>query len=100
MWATSWVTLLLAGARSRAWSPARGRTTVKAMVPESELYRYAATLRSMTQGRAHHSRALAGYQACTSRRGEEGGGGAERGGSRALGFIWAEPRSARAKGRS
>ena len=42
--------------------PASGRTTVRAMVPESELYKYAATLRSITQGRAHHSRKLAGYE--------------------------------------
>jgi elongation factor G len=42
--------------------PAEGRTTVRALVPESELYKYAATLRSMTQGRASHSRKLAGYE--------------------------------------
>jgi len=42
--------------------PSGGRTTIKAMVPESELYKYAATLRSITQGRGHHSRALAGYE--------------------------------------
>jgi elongation factor G len=42
--------------------PNAGRTTVKALVPEAELYKYAATLRSMTQGRAHHSRTLAGYE--------------------------------------
>jgi len=42
--------------------PSSGRTTVKALVPESELYKYSATLRSMTQGRAHHSRKLAGYE--------------------------------------
>ncbi len=41
--------------------PSGGRTTVKAMVPESELFKYAATLRSMTQGRAHHIRKVAGY---------------------------------------
>ena len=40
----------------------QGRTTVRALVPESELYKYAATLRSMTQGRASHSRKLAGYE--------------------------------------
>jgi elongation factor G len=38
-----------------------GDLTSKAMVPESELYKYAATLRSITQGRAHHARTLAGY---------------------------------------
>jgi len=43
--------------------PAGGRTTVRAMVPESELYKYAATLRSITQGRGHHTRKRAGYEA-------------------------------------
>jgi elongation factor G len=43
--------------------PGNGRTTVRAMVPESELYKYAATLRSITQGRAHHTRRHAGYEA-------------------------------------
>ncbi len=43
--------------------PGNGRTTVRAMVPESELYKYAATLRSITQGRAHHARRHAGYEA-------------------------------------
>jgi len=42
--------------------PNGGRTMVKALVPEAELYKYAATLRSMTQGRAHHTRARAGYE--------------------------------------
>ena len=41
--------------------PENGRTTVRAMVPEAELYKYAATLRSITQGRAHHTRRFAGY---------------------------------------
>ena len=40
----------------------RGRTTIKARVPESELYKYASALRSMTQGRARHSRELVGYE--------------------------------------
>jgi elongation factor G len=39
-----------------------GRTTVKARVPESELYKYASALRSMTQGRGHHSREFKGYE--------------------------------------
>jgi elongation factor G len=39
-----------------------GRTTIKARVPEAELYKYAAALRSMTQGRAHHSRKFVGYE--------------------------------------
>ncbi len=43
--------------------PNGGRTTIKAMIPESELYKYAATLRSITQGRGHHTRAFAGYEA-------------------------------------
>ena len=42
--------------------PENGRTTVRAMVPESELYKYAATLRSITHGRANHSRRRAGYE--------------------------------------
>lgn len=42
--------------------PNGGRTTVRALVPESELYKYSATLRSITQGRAHHSRTHAGYE--------------------------------------
>ena len=32
------------------------------ILSHSELYKYAATLRSITQGRAHHSRKLAGYE--------------------------------------
>lgn len=39
-----------------------GRTTIKARVPEAELYKYAAALRSMTQGRAHHTRKFIGYE--------------------------------------
>ncbi|MEQ1855655.1 MAG: elongation factor G [Longimicrobiales bacterium] len=42
--------------------PASGRTTIRALVPEAELYKYAAALRSMTQGRAHHTRRPAGYE--------------------------------------
>jgi elongation factor G len=42
--------------------PENGRTTVRALVPESELYKYAATLRSLTHGRAHHTRTPAGYE--------------------------------------
>ncbi|MDX1647566.1 MAG: elongation factor G [Longimicrobiales bacterium] len=42
--------------------PEDGRTTVRAVVPESELYKYAATLRSITQGRGHHTRTAAGYE--------------------------------------
>jgi elongation factor G len=47
--------------RVQGMEPSGGRTTVKAFVPESELFKYAATLRSMTQGRAHHTRRVAGY---------------------------------------
>ena len=39
-----------------------GKTTVRARVPEAELYKYAASLRAMTQGRAHHSRSFVGYE--------------------------------------
>jgi elongation factor G len=39
-----------------------GRTTIKARVPEAELYKYAAALRSMTQGRAHHTRKMVSYE--------------------------------------
>ncbi|MDP2955875.1 MAG: elongation factor G [Longimicrobiales bacterium] len=41
--------------------PDGGRTVIKALVPESELYKYASFLRSMTQGRAGHTRRLFGY---------------------------------------
>jgi len=41
---------------------AGGRTTIRAYVPEAELYKYAAALRSMTQGRAHHSRSFHQYE--------------------------------------
>ena len=43
--------------------PTTGRTTVKALVPEAELYRYSTSLRAITQGRAHHSRSFARYEA-------------------------------------
>ena len=43
--------------------PVAGRTTVKALVPESELYKYSTSLRAITQGRAHHSRSFSGYEA-------------------------------------
>ncbi len=39
-----------------------GRTIIRARVPEAELYKYAAALRAMTQGRAHHTREFAGYE--------------------------------------
>jgi elongation factor G len=42
--------------------PSNGRTTVKALVPESELYKYATSLRAITQGRAHHTRMFSSYQ--------------------------------------
>jgi elongation factor G len=42
--------------------PTDGRTVIKAVVPESELYKYASFLRSMTQGRAHHTRRISGYE--------------------------------------
>jgi elongation factor G len=39
-----------------------GRTTIRAHIPEAELYKYAASLRSMTQGRAFHTRNRVGYE--------------------------------------
>ncbi len=42
--------------------PAAGRTLIRARVPEAELYKYAAALRSLTQGRAHHTRQFVGYE--------------------------------------
>jgi elongation factor G len=38
------------------------KTTVRAHVPEAELYKYATTLRSITHGRAAHSRSFHGYE--------------------------------------
>jgi elongation factor G len=40
-----------------------GRTLVRARVPQAELYKYAAALRAMTQGRAHHVREPVAYEA-------------------------------------
>ncbi len=48
--------------RVQGMEPVAGRTSVTARVPESELYKYAATLRSITQGRAHHTREMVGYE--------------------------------------
>ena len=38
------------------------KTTIKAVVPEAEMYKYATTLRSISHGRAFHSRAPYGYE--------------------------------------
>jgi elongation factor G len=38
------------------------KTHIKAHVPRAELYKYATTLRSLTQGRAYHQRKLHGYE--------------------------------------
>ena len=38
------------------------KTHIKALVPQAELYKYATTLRSLTQGRAVHKRKLHGYE--------------------------------------
>ena len=38
------------------------KTKVKALVPQAELYKYATTLRSLTQGRAVHRRKFSGYE--------------------------------------
>ena len=38
------------------------RTVIRARVPEAELYKYAAALRAMTHGRAHHVREMVAYE--------------------------------------
>ncbi|HUE76997.1 MAG TPA: elongation factor G [Longimicrobiales bacterium] len=38
------------------------KTVIRALVPESELYKYATTLRSMSHGRAVHKRRHSGYE--------------------------------------
>jgi elongation factor G len=38
------------------------KTVIKALVPEAELYKYATTLRSMSHGRAFHTRSLHGFE--------------------------------------
>jgi elongation factor G len=38
------------------------KTRIKSLVPQAELYKYATTLRSITQGRAFHTRRLSGYE--------------------------------------
>jgi elongation factor G len=38
------------------------KTRIRALVPQAELYKYATTLRSLTQGRAFHTRRLHGYE--------------------------------------
>ena len=48
--------------RVQGMDPASGRTTIRALVPQAELYKYAATLRSITQGRAFHTREFHGYE--------------------------------------
>lgn len=42
--------------------PEGRKTRVQALVPQAELYKYATTLRSITQGRANHTRKLHGYE--------------------------------------
>lgn len=39
-----------------------GRTVIRARIPQAELYKYAAALRAMTHGRAHHIRELVAYE--------------------------------------
>ena len=41
---------------------AAGRTVIRARMPEAELYKYAAALRAMTHGRAHHVREMVAYE--------------------------------------
>jgi elongation factor G len=38
------------------------KTRVRALVPRAEMYKYATTLRSLTQGRAFHTRKMVGYE--------------------------------------
>ena len=40
-----------------------GRTMIRARIPLAELYKYAAALRAMTHGRAHHTREMVAYEA-------------------------------------
>jgi len=42
--------------------PTDGRTVIRALVPEAELYKYAAAVRSITHGSGHHTRTAAGYE--------------------------------------
>jgi elongation factor G len=42
--------------------PEGRKTRIRAMVPQAELYKYATTLRSLTQGRAAHERRFHGYE--------------------------------------
>lgn len=48
--------------RVQGMDPGSGSTTIKALVPQAELYKYAATLRSITQGRAFHAREFHAYE--------------------------------------
>jgi elongation factor G len=42
--------------------PVGNKNVIRALVPEAELYKYATTLRSISQGRAAHSRHFHGYE--------------------------------------
>ena len=42
--------------------PTGHKTVIRALVPESELYKYATTLRSISQGRASHSRSFYAFE--------------------------------------
>ncbi len=48
-------------ARVLGMDPMGGNTVIRAQVAEAELYRYASSVRSLTQGRGHHRRKLLGY---------------------------------------
>ena len=48
-------------ARVQGMDPVGGTTVIRAIVAEAELYRYASSLRSITQGRGHHRRKVLGY---------------------------------------
>ncbi len=48
--------------RVQGMEPEGGKTRIRALVPQAELYKYATTLRSLTQGRAAHRRKFHGYE--------------------------------------
>ena len=66
-------------AKVQGMQPAGGKTVIKAYVAEAELYKYASALRSITQGRAHHTRSVprirrgASVEGVEDHRGEGGG---------------------------
>jgi elongation factor G len=49
-------------ARVLGMNPENGRTTISAMVPQSEMLRYATDLRSITQGRGYYTMSFSHYE--------------------------------------